>query len=113
VAVHRRFILGLRDMFALQPRLESPRGRRALRTMEHPRFRAAFDLLQLRSQFGMADAAIVEWWSRMQLANPEQRAAMAESLGRASGSGPARSGTTRSRGGRRRGRGGRGRRSGE
>lgn len=113
VAVHRRFILGLRDMFALQPRLESPRGRRALRTMEHPRFRAAFDLLQLRSQFGMADAAIVEWWSRMQSANPEQRAAMAESLGRASGSGPARSGTSRSRGGRRRGRGGRSRRSGD
>lgn len=113
VAVHRRFILGVRDMFALQPRLESPRGRRALRTMEHPRFRAAFDLLQLRSQFGMADAAIVEWWSRMQSANPEQRAAMAESLGRASGSGAARSGAARSRGGRRRGRGGRSRRGSE
>ncbi len=113
VAVHRRFILGVRDMFALQPRLESPRGRRALRTMEHPRFRAAFDLLQLRAQFGMADAAIVEWWSRMQSANADQRAAMAESLGRASGSGTTRSGASRSRGGRRRGRGGRGRRSGE
>ncbi|MBU6212444.1 MAG: polynucleotide adenylyltransferase PcnB [Gammaproteobacteria bacterium] len=113
VAVHRRFILGLRDMFALQPRLESPRGRRALRTMEHPRFRAAFDLLQLRSQFGMADTAMVEWWARMQSANPEQRAAMAESLGRVSGAGPARSGATRSRGGRRRGRGGRGRRGSE
>lgn len=113
VAVHRRFILGLRDMFALQPRLESPRGRRALRTMEHPRFRAAFDLLQLRAQFGMADAAIVEWWSRMQSANAEQRAVMAESLGRASGAAPARSGASRSRGGRRRGRGGRSRRSGD
>ncbi|MEY3713128.1 MAG: polynucleotide adenylyltransferase PcnB [Pseudomonadota bacterium] len=113
VAVHRRFILGVRDMFALQPRLESPRGRRALRTMEHPRFRAAFDLLQLRSQFGMADAAIVEWWSRMQSASAEQRAAMAESLGRASGAGAVRSGASRARGGRRRGRGGRGRRSGE
>ncbi|NBR17250.1 MAG: polynucleotide adenylyltransferase PcnB, partial [Gammaproteobacteria bacterium] len=45
VAIHRRFILGVRDMFALQPRLETPRGRRALRTLEHPRFRAAFDLL--------------------------------------------------------------------
>ena len=113
VAVHRRFILGLRDMFALQPRLESPRGRRALRTMEHPRFRAAFDLLQLRAQFGMADGAIVEWWSRMQSANAEQRAVMAESLGRASGAAPARSGASRSRGGRRRGRGGRSRRSGD
>ena len=61
----------------------------------------------------MADGAIVEWWSRMQSANAEQRAVMAESLGRASGAAPARSGASRSRGGRRRGRGGRSRRSGD
>ena len=101
VAIHRRFILGLRDMFALQPRLEAPRGRRALRTLEHPRFRAAFDLLQLRAQFGMADAALVEWWQRLQNANPEQRSAMSEALGR-QGSGEGEGGG--SGGGRRRGR---------
>jgi poly(A) polymerase len=91
VAVHRRFILGVRDMFALQPRLEAPRGRRALRTLEHPRFRAAFDLLQLRAEFGMADRALVDWWNRLQSASPEQRAAMSEALGRSAPAGEGRS----------------------
>jgi poly(A) polymerase len=91
VAVHRRFILGVRDMFALQPRLEAPRGRRALRTLEHPRFRAAFDLLQLRAEFGMADRALVDWWNRLQSASPEQRAAMSEALGRSAPVGEGRS----------------------
>ncbi len=45
---------GVREMFALQPRLEHPRGRRALRSLEHPRFRAAYDLLLLRAQLGLA-----------------------------------------------------------
>ncbi len=50
-------------MFALQPRLEHPRGRRALRVLEHPRFRAAYDLLLLRAQLGLApagDGAVVD-----------------------------------------------------
>lgn len=112
VAIHRRFILGVRDMFALQPRLETPRGRRALRTLEHPRFRAAFDLLQLRSEFGMADPALVEWWTRLQAAGPQQRVTMSEALSRESaGADNGPSGGGRRRAGRRRGRGrgGRGR----
>ena len=112
VAIHRRFILGVRDMFALQPRLEAPRGRRALRTLEHPRFRAAFDLLQLRSEFGMADPALVEWWTRLQAAGPQQRVTMSEALSRESaGADNGPSGGGRRRAGRRRGRGrgGRGR----
>ena len=56
IAIPRRFALGVREMFALQPRLEHPRGRRALRVLEHPRFRASYDLLLLRAQLGMASA---------------------------------------------------------
>jgi poly(A) polymerase len=109
VAVHRRFVLGMRDMFALQPRLESPRGRRALRTLEHPRFRSGFDLLQLRAEFGMADPAIVRWWEQLQAANPQQRALLSDASAgspSAGGSGGEPAGRRR---GRRRGRGGRGR----
>jgi poly(A) polymerase len=109
VAVHRRFVLGLRDMFALQPRLEAPRGRRALRTLEHPRFRAGFDLLQLRAEFGMADAAIVRWWEQLQSANPQQRAALSEASAGAPAVGGAGGESAGRRRGRRRGRGGRGR----
>ncbi len=74
VALPRRFSLGVRDMFALQPRLEQPRGRRALRLLENPRFRAAFDLLVLRAEFGLASRELVDWWTALQQASPEQRA---------------------------------------
>ncbi len=52
VTIPRRIALGVREMYALQPRLEQPRGRRALRLLEQPRFRAGFDLLALRAQLG-------------------------------------------------------------
>lgn len=99
VAIHRRFILGLRDLFALQPRLESPRGRRALRTLEHPRFRAAFDLLELRALHGMADPLVVQWWQRLQAADPAQRVVLCEAVARAGAS----TDTPRRAGARRRG----------
>jgi poly(A) polymerase len=119
IAIPRRFMLGVREMFLMQPRLEAPRGRRALRTLEHPRLRAAFDLLQLRAEFGMADPAIVEWWTRLQAASPVQRSRMSDALpggasgAGASGEGPGEGerGDGRPRGGRRR-RGGRSRRGG-
>jgi len=67
-------------MFGLQPRLEHPRGRRALRVLEHPRFRAAYDLLLLRAQFGLAPAEMAQWWTRLQEVGPEERGRMADAL---------------------------------
>jgi poly(A) polymerase len=80
VAIPKRFSLGVREMFALQPRLEHPRGRRALRLLEHPRFRAAYDLLLLRAQFGLAPAEMARWWTRVQEASSEERGRMADAL---------------------------------
>ena len=80
ISLPKRFSLGMREMFALQPRLEHPRGRRALRALEHPRFRAAYDLLLLRAQFGMASPEIVQWWTRVQEVSAEERGRMADTL---------------------------------
>ncbi len=80
VAIPKRFSLGVREMFALQPRLEHPRGRRALRVLEHPRFRAAYDLLLLRAQFGLAPAEMADWWTRLQEVSPQERGEMADAL---------------------------------
>jgi poly(A) polymerase len=66
IAIPKRFSLGVREMFALQPRLEHPRGRRALRALEHPRFRASYDLLLLRAHFGLAPPEMAQWWTRLQ-----------------------------------------------
>jgi poly(A) polymerase len=103
IAIPKRFTLGVREMFALQPRLEHPRGRRALRVLEHPRFRAAYDLLLLRTQFGLAPREMADWWTRLQEVSSEERGKMADSL--------AGTGSPPRTGGRRGGRGRRRRRS--
>jgi len=103
IAIPKRFTLGLREMFALQPRLEHPRGRRALRLIGHPRFRAAYDLMLLRAQFGMASADLAKWWTDLQSVSEEEQGRMADALAagpeRTSG---AQKGRRRRRGGRRR-----------
>jgi poly(A) polymerase len=80
MSIPRRFSLGLREMFALQPRLEHPRGRRALRVLEHPRFRAAYDLLLLRADHGLASPDMAKWWTRIQEVSGEERARMADEM---------------------------------
>jgi poly(A) polymerase len=102
IAIPRRFSLGVREMFALQPRLEHPRGRRALRVLEHPRFRAAYDLLLLRAEHGLAPADMAQWWTRVQQVSSEERGQMADALAGASGPPRAAAGHRRSRRRRRR-----------
>jgi len=80
IAIPKRFALGVREMFALQPRLEHPRGRRALRLLEHPRFRAAYDLLLLRAESGLAPEPMARWWTRVQEVSAEERGRMADAL---------------------------------
>ena len=99
LAIPKRFSLGVREMFALQPRLEHPRGRRALRLLEQPRFRAAYDLLLLRADHGLAPGEIAQWWTRLQQVPHEERGRMADAL---KGEGAPRQGSRRRGRGRRR-----------
>jgi len=80
IAIPKRFSQGVREMFGLQPRLEHPRGRRALRVLEHPRFRAAYDLLLLRAQYGLASSEMAQWWTRIQEVSAEERGQMADTI---------------------------------
>jgi len=88
----------VREMFALQPRLEHARGRRALRMLEHPRFRAGYDLLLLRAEYGLAPRDMAQWWTRLQEVSVEERGRMADALAGESGA----PGVARRRGRRRR-----------
>jgi len=108
ISIPKRFSLGVREMFAAQPRLEQPRGRRALRMLEQPRFRAGFDLLLLRADMGLADPAIAAWWTRVQEVSQSDRDRMADTLAsqpRAAGEGGGGGGGGRRPRRRRRGRG--------
>jgi poly(A) polymerase len=105
ISIPKRFALGVREMFASQPRLEQPRGRRALRMLEQPRFRAGFDLLLLRAEIGLASKEIAEWWTRVQEVSQADRDRMADAMGvqpRQAGEGGGNRGPRRRR---RRGRG--------
>ena len=105
ISIPKRFSLGVREMFAAQPRLEQPRGRRALRMLEQPRFRAGFDLLLLRAELGLASRELAEWWTKLQEVSQTDRDRMADSLGvqprqAGEGGGGARRGPRRRRRGR-------------
>ena len=90
-------------MFSLQPRLEHPSGRRALRLLTHPRFRAAYDLLLLRANSAWPPSEMASWWTQVQGAAQEEQGRMADALAQAAGPRPGRP-----RSGRRRRRGRRG-----
>ena len=85
LAIPRRFSLGVSEMFSLQPRLEHPTGRRALRLLTHPRFRAAYDLLLLRAELGLASAEMARWWTQVQEVPHEEQGRMADALAQAAG----------------------------
>jgi poly(A) polymerase len=73
LAIPRRFTTDMKDLWALQQRLEQRSGRRPFRVLEHPRFRAAYDFLQLRCDSGELEAEVGDWWRRFQQASPHER----------------------------------------
>jgi poly(A) polymerase len=103
LTIPKRFSLGLSEMFSLQPRLEHPSGRRALRLLAHPRFRAAYDLLLLRAEFGLASPEMARWWTQVQEVPHEEQGRMADALAQSNAPRPGRprSGGRRRRRGRR------------
>ena len=79
IAVPRRFEATIKEIWALQPRFEQRSGQRPYRLIEHPRFRAGWDFLELRCRSGELEgerAELAEWWDRFAHAAPESRAAM-------------------------------------
>jgi len=73
IGIPKRFSIPMRELLALQPRFHRREGRRALSFLGHPRFRAAYDFLLLRTEAGAEDPAIAAWWTEIQsLPQPEQ-----------------------------------------
>jgi poly(A) polymerase len=77
VSIPKRFGLPMREIWQLQPRFEQRGGKRPVRLMEHPRFRAAYDFLVLRARSGEVDAELAEWWTRFQEMPEGERAGAA------------------------------------
>ncbi|MGA9852682.1 MAG: polynucleotide adenylyltransferase PcnB [Gammaproteobacteria bacterium] len=92
VALPRRFTTPMIEVYQMQPRFAQREGKRPLRLLAHPRFRAAYDFLVLRAEAGEVEPELAQWWTRIQEAGAdEQRGMLTASPGTALGSGRRRS----------------------
>jgi poly(A) polymerase len=78
VAIPRRFTITIEEIWALQSRFAQRTKKRALRLLEHPRFRAAYDFLLLRAGESPELAELAAWWTDAQQLRPDE---FAERLG--------------------------------
>ncbi|HMG59654.1 MAG TPA: polynucleotide adenylyltransferase PcnB [Burkholderiales bacterium] len=76
LAIPRRLTAVMKEIWALQPRLEQRSGRRPFGLLAHERFRAGFDFLVLRSASGEAPEELSQWWEKFQHAGEAEREAM-------------------------------------
>jgi poly(A) polymerase len=76
LAITRRVVGDIKDIWALQPRFEVRSGKRPYGLLEQPRFKAGLDFLLMRAESGEVDAELGQWWLDFLEADGETRAAM-------------------------------------
>ncbi|MBR0568490.1 polynucleotide adenylyltransferase PcnB [Azoarcus sp. L1K30] len=73
LAITRRIVGDIKDIWALQPRFDKRTGKSPYRLIEQPRYRAGWDFLRLRAQSGEISMDIPDWWNDFAHAGHEQR----------------------------------------
>lgn len=112
-ALPRRFSLPMLEIWQLQSRFENQQRKRVLRLLEHPRFRAAYDFLELRAAFDPEAAEHFAFWRDLEgKPEPNQQGPRRGPRQDVHGEGDAGEDSEGTSPPRRRRRGGRGRRSG-
>jgi len=76
LAITRRIVGDIKDIWALQPRFDKRAGKTPYRLIEQPRYRAGWDFLRLRAQAGEIPMEIVDWWDRFAHAGHDEREAL-------------------------------------
>jgi poly(A) polymerase len=74
ISIPKRFTVPMREMLSLQPRFESKRGKRAMKLLDHRRFRAAYDFMLLLSEVGLASRETAQFWTDVQTQSAAERA---------------------------------------
>lgn len=82
LAIPKRITTLTRDIWQLQLRISRRQGKRAWKLMEHPKFRAAYDLLALRAEVEHNPELqrLVQWWGEFQVAAPPAQKDMLNGL---------------------------------
>nr|WP_237566659.1 MULTISPECIES: polynucleotide adenylyltransferase PcnB [Pantoea] len=83
LAIPKRITSLIRDIWLLQLRMSRRHGKRAWKLMEHPKFRAAYDLLALRAEVENNPELLrlSQWWGEFQVAAPPHQKNMLNNLG--------------------------------
>jgi poly(A) polymerase len=69
----RRFSSPMKELLVMQWRFNQRQGIRAVRLLQHKRFRAAYDFMLLRARCGEVDQETVDWWTEIQQLPPEEQ----------------------------------------
>ncbi len=80
-AIPRRLTTTIGDIWRLQLRMNKREGKRAFVILEHPKFRAAYDLLEMRASIEKGELLeLAKWWDEFQLATTDRRIIMVKQL---------------------------------
>jgi poly(A) polymerase len=90
ISIPKRFSMPMRDIWDLQQRLPQRRGKRALQTRDHPRFRAAYDFLLLREAAGEIEPGLGDWWTAYQEGDEHEQRRLLDKAGADAGPGNSR-----------------------
>lgn len=83
ILIPKRFGIPMREIWTMQARLASRKGKRPLKLLPVPRFRASYDFLLLREQSGETQLKeLCEWWTDIQKVSEEEQLVMCKKISR-------------------------------
>lgn len=85
LAIPKRLTTMMSDIWRLQLRMKKREGKRAFMILEHPKFRAAYDLLEMRASIEKSELLeLAKWWDEFQYNSVEKRVTQVKLLGKTS-----------------------------
>ncbi len=76
LAIQHRFVADIKLIWMLQLRFERRTGKNPYTLVEHPKYRAGYDFMLLRSLLGHIPSDLVRWWENFAQADADARAVM-------------------------------------
>ena len=74
LAIQCRFVADMKLIWMLQLRFERRTGKNPYTLVEHPKYRAGYDFMLLRSALGHVPESLVHWWEDFVDADEQKRA---------------------------------------
>ncbi len=79
LAIQNRFVADMKMIWMMQLRFERRTGKNPYTLIEHPKYRASYDFLLLRSLLGHVPSELVTWWETFVASDvPERRRMVAD-----------------------------------